>query len=90
LRKESARIDAWRKDLAPSPELRKWFDHQESRFEEFSARYIRELDQKAEVPDFLEHTSAGLISLLYAAKDTRVNHAVVLKSYLISKLHTKR
>lgn len=89
LHKESAHIDSWRKDLAPSPELRKWFDHQASRFEEFSARYVRELDENDEVPDFLEHTSAGLISLLYAAKDARVNHAVILKSYLISKLHKK-
>src|ERR1700761_2427680 len=65
--KERARLDDWRKDLAPSPALRAWFDHDPERFAEFSNRYEKELGGNADVDAFLASV-AGLarVSLLYA------------------------
>jgi uncharacterized protein YeaO (DUF488 family) len=77
-------IDEWNKEIAPSPELRKWFDHKEERFEEFSKRYIQELAIKKEkverLKDIAQKTS---LTLLYGAKDPEINHAEVLKNYLL-------
>ncbi len=82
--KEEAAIDWWDKDIAPSTKLREWFGHVPERFEEFKEEYIHELDANAEsvkeVLDALE--KHPLITLVYAAKDTEHNHALVLKEYL--------
>lgn len=81
--KEKAALDVWLKDVAPSPELRTWFGHEPERFEEFSARYKSELDGNPAVGELRglmkEHSS---VTLLYAARDTKVNHAAVLAEYL--------
>ncbi len=83
LKKENARLDAWIKDLAPSPELRKWFDHDPDKFEEFSRRYKKELAAKASHADELLSLAAGrTLTLLFAANDETHNHAVVLKQWL--------
>ncbi len=83
LAKKDAAIDVWAKKLAPSGELRKWFAHKDERFEEFSRRYDRELDSAtAEVEQLLSSVGDGTLTLLYAAKNTTCNHAVVLKSRL--------
>jgi len=81
--RERAQLDLWAKDLAPSPELRTWFNHQPERFGEFSARYQAELAANPAVAEFMQAV-AGYpdVTLLYAAKDSRVNHAVVLQAYL--------
>ncbi|WP_010204992.1 DUF488 domain-containing protein [Salinibacterium sp. PAMC 21357] len=81
--KEDAALDDWCKDLAPSSELRKWWNHDPSSFDEFAARYHAELDENELLPEIL----AGLkshrhVTLLYGAKDPAINHAVVLTSYL--------
>ncbi|MHA2788392.1 DUF488 domain-containing protein [Corynebacterium sp. S7] len=81
-------LDAtWLKDVAPSPELRKWFNHDVSLFDEFSRRYTAELDEKAasdneDLSTLQELAAAGDVSLLYAAKDHENNQAVVLKGWL--------
>lgn len=82
--KERAALDWWDKDIAPSPELRKWFGHRAERFEEFSEQYIAELDANSEAVAALldlqrEHP---LVTLVYAAKDPQCNHAMVLCDYL--------
>ncbi len=83
--KEAAKLDEWNKDIAPSPALRKWFDHQPARFEAFSAQYREELTAKAADLDRLRDTAkAKRVTLLYAAKDEHHNHAVVLKRVLES------
>jgi uncharacterized protein YeaO (DUF488 family) len=82
LRKEAAALDHWCKDIAPSPELRKWFDHREDRFDEFRTRYRLELKGNPALVDFLELTKSGKVTLLYAAHDEAVNHAVVLAEYI--------
>ena len=85
--KERAGLDLWAKDIAPSPELREWFGHEPERFAEFSARYADELDHNLAMPDFLKTLQAHpSVILLYAAKNPDINHAVVLRNYLSSKL----
>jgi uncharacterized protein YeaO (DUF488 family) len=82
LRKDAAALDHWCKDIAPSPELRKWFDHREDRFDEFRKRYRLELKGNPALADFRKLTRSGKVTLLYAAHDEEVNHAVVLAEYL--------
>ena len=82
--KETARLNEWNRDIAPSPELRKWFDHQEARFEEFSRLYRNELKQKeAELNELRKIAKNETISLLYAAKNPVINQAVVLRDVLL-------
>lgn len=81
--KEEARLDGWLKEIAPSTELRKWFDHEPKKFDEFSKRYKGELTQKEEVVDHVLNIAEGQkVTLLYAAKDEVHNHAIVLKEFL--------
>lgn len=80
--KKDAHLDEWNKDVTPSTELRKWFDHDPDKFDEFSQRYKGELTQKKkELHDLIERSGSKL-TLLYAAKDEVHNHAVVLKGFL--------
>jgi uncharacterized protein YeaO (DUF488 family) len=83
LSKESAKIDAWLKDFAPSTELRRWFGHDPAKWAEFQKRYYAELDQKPDVKKTILPTKTkGTVTLLFGAKDTEHNNAVALKSYL--------
>lgn len=83
VKKETLALDEWCKDIAPSTELRKWFAHDPAKFEEFAARYISELEA-SEVPKALLARAKGsaTLTLVYAAKDPKVNHATVLQDYL--------
>ena len=84
--KEDAHFDEWMKELAPSTELRKWFDHKPERFEEFSKRYKKELAEKKELLDKLkELAKKRKVTLLFAAKDTEINNAVVIQEVLMGK-----
>jgi uncharacterized protein YeaO (DUF488 family) len=69
LRKESAGIDSWAKDVAPSTELRTWFGHDPDKWEEFQARYTTELDANPQVPGAVLH--AGGTSLVLQRAATR-------------------
>ncbi len=80
--KKELRIDAWEKELAPSDGLRKWFGHEPGRFREFAERYEKELPAHK---DALERLRAQKrVTLVYAAKDTQHNNAVVLARVLES------
>lgn len=82
--KEDAHFDEWMKELAPSTELRKWFDHKPERFEEFRKRYKKELQEQKEALDKLrELAKSKKITLLFAAKDTEINNAIVIRDVLI-------
>ena len=84
--KEDAYFDEWLKELAPSTELRKWFDHVPERFEEFRKRYKKELEvQKEDLEKLRELAKSKKITLLFAAKDTENNNAVVIKEVLLEK-----
>ena len=84
--KEEAKLDEWLQDIAPSTELRKWFDHQEQRFPEFSKRYKAELDlKKTEIEKLKAVAENRPITLLYSAKNEEFNQAIVLRDYLTEK-----
>jgi uncharacterized protein YeaO (DUF488 family) len=82
LRKETVALDHWSKEVAPSTELRKWFDHRPERFPEFERRYRDELAENSHVKDLLAQVGHAHATLLYAARDPRINHAVVLAEFL--------
>ncbi|MFZ1753274.1 MAG: DUF488 domain-containing protein [Caldilineaceae bacterium] len=85
LTKEKAAIDLWLKDIAPSTELRHWFGHDPSKWEEFRQRYLRELKENDEQVGLLQQEiSKGTVTLIYAAKDTEHNQALVLQEFLSS------
>lgn len=85
--KEKAHLDEWNKNIAPSAALRKWFDHKEERLEGFTLKYKEELlNQTEELNRVREIAKNEPVTLLYAAKDTHINHALVLRNVLISKL----
>ena len=88
LSKSSAHIDLWLKDIAPSTTLRKWFDHDPSKWIEFRDRYFQELRcNPGAVESLVEHARRGVVTLVYGAKDKAHNHALALKEYL---KHIKR
>ena len=81
--RERARLDEWARELAPSDELRKWFDHVPARFGRFRTRYRDELISQPERLDGLRRQAAsGRVTLLYAARDREHNNAVVLTELL--------
>jgi uncharacterized protein YeaO (DUF488 family) len=83
VRKEEAAIDLWLKEVAPSPELRKWYGHDPDKWEEFCKRYRSELDGKGEVLDDLRRRlREGPVTFVFAARDEERNSAVLLKEYL--------
>ncbi|RWZ60575.1 DUF488 family protein [Halobacillus fulvus] len=79
--KEDADLDEWKKDIAPTSDLRRWFNHDPDKFEEFKDKYKDELHEK-DLSDLKEKASGGRVVLLYGAKDQQHNHAVVLKEVL--------
>lgn len=83
--KDDLELDAWEKDLAPSDDLRKWFDHDPERWDEFQVRYRDELDADAAskiLDRLVDRIESGRITLVYGAKDEEHNQAVVLRDVL--------
>ena len=79
IKKEKLKMKAWRKDAAPSPELRRWYAHDASKWEEFQQRYRGELVSNTEAwKPILEAAKQGDVTLLYSARDTLRNSANVL------------
>jgi uncharacterized protein YeaO (DUF488 family) len=91
LSKETAKINAWLGDVAPSADLRKWFGHEPSRWLAFKRKYFRELDRLPQLVEQLLGTRpGGTLTLLFAAKDRQHNNAVALKAYLDAWTASKR
>jgi len=81
--KEAARLDEWTNEIAPSTDLRKWFNHDPEKFTEFSNRYTGELAEKhRELQQLIRRANGRQLTLLYAARDNKHNHAIVLKHFL--------
>jgi uncharacterized protein YeaO (DUF488 family) len=81
--REHAKLDSWEKELAPSPELRQWFGHEPTRFEEFRRRYIDELrGMRPRLTALRRRARQGTLTLVYSARDTEHNDAVVLAEVL--------
>lgn len=88
VRREAAELDQWMKDIAPSPELRKWFGHDPGRWEEFRFRYAAELREEGNAP-LLSALRAlarqAPLTLVYGAHDSAHNHAIVLRNVLLGR-----
>ncbi|HEY2685834.1 MAG TPA: DUF488 domain-containing protein [Steroidobacteraceae bacterium] len=85
LKKSDAALDAWMKEVAPSPELRTWFAHDPGKFADFSARYRRELKGSAALGELRALGRGKPVTLLFAAHDPKINHAAVLKAALTAR-----
>ena len=84
--KDRARLNDWNKAIAPSTELRKWFGHQTDRFEAFSKLYKKELENKEEELNAIRQIADNkIVTLLYGARDPKINHAIVLQEVLNQK-----
>jgi len=81
--RERAAIDHWYKDVAPSPELRRWYGHVAERWPEFRRRYEAELAKNSgEVPRLRALCAGGRVTFVFAARDVERNSAVVLRDFL--------
>ena len=86
MKKGALAADAWMKEVAPTTELRKWFDHRVERWEEFRRRYRAELDAKPGAWEPIADAGRrGPVTLLYSAHDVLHNGAVVLRDYLAER-----
>ena len=85
--KERAALAYWRRDIAPSTELRKWYAHDLAHFAEFKAKYWLELEASDTAAGFLElvreHLKKENVTLLYGARDREHNHALCLQEWLL-------
>lgn len=80
--KEKAAFSLWMKDVAPTSELRQWFDHRPERWTEFKARYRAELSDNPAVAALRERVATGPVTLLYGSRNRDLNHAAVLADFL--------
>ena len=87
LSKDKVKVDLWQKDIAPSNSLRKWFGHDENKWNEFKRRYFKGLDKNIDsVNQILDKVKdEGSITLLYGSKEEKFNNAEALKGYLEEK-----
>ena len=84
--KSEAKLDLWLPDLGPSTTLRRWFNHDPARWEEFKQRYHAELKQKTAVlSSITEQAKTHPVTLLYSAKDEQHNQAVALRIFLLKR-----
>src|SRR5690606_15591307 len=85
IRKQDLEYDVWEKELAPTPELRKWFGHKPERWEEFQKRYQQELDNAStqeRLRALVKSADKRNLTLLYGARDPQHNHALILADAL--------
>ncbi len=86
LTKTALKIDAWLKEVAPSPALRRWFNHDPAKWDEFRRRYFDELDANPEAwMPLAQAARKESITLIYGARDREHNQAVALADYLRRK-----
>ncbi len=87
--KEDAQLDEWKKGIAPSDKVRKSYDHDPDKFDEFKKDYLNELKNNKDSDDFVDlikkQLKKGNVTLLYGAKDKNHNQAIVLMDYLASR-----
>ncbi len=84
--REQARLDEWARGLAPSTALRRWFAHDPARFPQFRRRYAKELAaQETKLRELRRRARSGTLTLVYGARDTEHNDAVVLAEVLHRK-----
>ncbi len=88
VKRETAAVEHWFKGLAPSPDLRRWYNHQPERWPEFRLRYEAELDAAEQSPmdQLTRLCQDNGVTFIFAARDTERNSAVVLRDYMLAKL----
>ena len=86
LSKERAGVSMWLKEAGPSTELRKWFDHDPDRWEEFKRRYLVELQEGEAQSTLIELAKRRAVTLLFGSREERFNNAMALKSFIESSL----
>lgn len=88
--KDDVRLNEWAKEVSPSTELRKWFNHDDNKFMQFKQKYLKELEQNSSVPGFISLVKKQLenqdVLFLYGAKNREHNQAVVLKKFVEAKI----
>lgn len=83
LTKEKAALDLWLKEIAPSTELRKWFNHDPAKWKEFINKYLKELKENEKPVSILkDYLKKGQVTLIHAAKDEDHNEALVIKDFI--------
>mgnify|MGYP004585629187 CR=1 FL=1 len=89
--KKNVRLDLWDKNIGPSNDLRKWFNHDPKKFEEFKKRYLTELKDNPDTTKFISEIKDQLkkqdVIFLFGAKDIKHNQAVILKEYVDSQIN---
>ncbi len=91
IKKAALHMTGWLKEVAPSDALRRWFNHDSAKWEEFQRRYRAELDGKPETwRPLLQAAGNGDVTLLFSAHDVEHNNAVVLKTYLDERLKRRK
>jgi uncharacterized protein YeaO (DUF488 family) len=88
--RERAKLNEWLKTIAPSTELRKWFGHDPKRWQEFRKRYRAELlEHRNELAQLAQRAAHQRVTLLYAAREPQINHAVVIEEAITKGLEPK-
>lgn len=88
--KVKAHLDEWDKEIGPTNELRKWFNHEDNKYPEFKSKYIAQLQANPATPAFIKNVKEKLgkenVLFLYGAKNKKYNQAVVLKEFIDKQL----
>jgi uncharacterized protein YeaO (DUF488 family) len=83
IKRDALGLDEWARELAPSDDLRRWFGHDPERFDEFRARYRAELSpHRGKLDELRSRARKGAVTIVYAARDSEHNNAVVLAELL--------
>lgn len=82
VRKDDPRVGVWRKDVAPSKELREWYHHERERFADFESRYLDELRGSAGLEELRALAGRGAVTLVTATREVEGSHAAVLARLL--------
>ena len=83
---ERAEVSKWLKEAGPSTELRKWFDHDPDRWEEFKRRYLAELERGESLTTLVDLVKRKRVTLLFGSREERFNNAMALKGFIESSL----
>jgi uncharacterized protein YeaO (DUF488 family) len=82
--KENAKLAYWAREISPSNELRKWYQHDADKWEEFKRRYFREIESKPETLELIQHCQDNeIVTFLYSSKELKLNNAAALKEYVL-------
>ena len=84
IRKDDPRVGMWCKDVAPSKELREWYQHKPERFDEFASRYKAELRDSPALAELRTLAKRGAVTLVTATSDVDISHVAVLAKLLVS------